>query len=277
MRRAILVSIIMTAAAIGQGADHVPAPASVAAASLPETPDVYETPESAKAGAVEAVARWDAFVAALRGGRMQDAYRCFSPLSRDVMTFRDFCGLYSPLSAATEAVLALPEESRFQFTGDKAVLRYVALPREADEPGSLVQAFMVREDGQWYLVSERRWAFARAEADARTVLRQLGAAKSLNPASEFPADYAAFSEKHPEIVSSPAVRLVEGQYVFELHRPDANGWLLLARPKAVESGLRGFAVNMNGDMLPMPGTGPAMRREAPVANRIPPGAFDDAE
>lgn len=209
-----------------------------------------------RATTVDAVTRWDTFVQALRTGNMTDAYACFSPLSRQVMSFREFCGLYSPLTAATEAVLAVPEESRFQFTGDKAVLRYVAVPREPGQPGALVQAFMVREGRNWFLVSEKRWPQASAEADARSVLRQLQQVLSLVPMAKFPASYEAFAAISPEITASPAVRLVESHYFFEIHRPDAKGWLILARPKEHAQSLRGFAMNMNGDVLLIPGTGP---------------------
>lgn len=197
---------------------------------------------------------WDRFVQALETGRMEEAYACFSPLSREAYSFRQFCTDHHPLTVAYEAILVTPTRSEFQISGDLAELRFIAPVAQdigghaapAAPQGLLVTATMVREDGAWYLVPPSRHGIARLEAEARNLLRHLthyapGIRDALERGSTLDTD--AIQLQNGQLLSEAGVAHVLREY--DLRTIDRNGETLLqAWPKHTD--LRAFSIDARG-------------------------------
>lgn len=197
---------------------------------------------------------WDRFVQALDAGHMQDAYACFSPLSRQEYSYRQFCADHHPLTMAYEAILVTPTRSEFQISGDLAELRFIAPvaqdtgdDRTPTAPqGLLVTATMVREDGAWYLVPPTRHATARLEAEARNLLRHLTRyTPGIRDALEngIPLDTEAVRMRSGTLLADTGAAHVLREYDVRTIRQGSNT-LLQAWPK--HAGLRAFSVDAQG-------------------------------
>lgn len=227
---------------------------------------------------------WDRFVHALETGDMQAAYACFSPLSRQGYSFRQFCIDHHPMTVAYEAILVTPTRSEFQISGDLAELRFIAPIEQGGsegggDPGTrglLVTAMMVQEDGGWHLVPPARQAFARQEAEARNLLRYLvrhvpAVRDALR--SHTPLDTDAIRMQAGAMLSDVGAGSILRDYELRTIRQGSQT-LLQAWPSHV--GLRAFSVDVEGEIHRPGQLRPGMivveepRPATPTATRIHP-------
>lgn len=222
-------------------------------------------------GAIGAAAQWERFTSHLRTGRMREAYACFDKRSQAVFSYDDFCTHYSPLTAASEATLSPIDEGDLQLMGDVARLRFLGASRSplSDTPhddladlvgdldngpaaGVYVTALLTREGGGWKLVAAAREAEARAEAEARNLLRELWRTRAVRQSRE---TGATLNTRHLIQAAPRVFRQVEAQlclqsYAFfvEHEGPETR---LLARPN--RRGLRVFGIRTEAEPVPSRG------------------------
>ncbi|GEM_PF-2892846 len=222
------------------------AEAQVRESAPPPIQDMLAPPATDRDTREAARALWTRFTGHLRAGRMREAYACFAPASREVLSFDEFCGQFHPLSAVCEAVLAPAVNTRWRFQGDKAVLWHLAAPAAPDGPAPEVELPMVREGGSWRLVTLSRWPRASMEADARRLLRAMhGHLAGLAEAAGTPARTQDLARAFPELRDAALFRAVASVYRIEI-REAAEGLEARAVPRDADRGLRGFVLGRDG-------------------------------
>lgn len=171
-------------------------------------------------GHAEPIAVWDAFLTALRAGRMQDAYACVAPEVRRRLNYRDFCVAWHPLTRNYQAVLQPPVFSEFCIAGDVATLR-LGVRESAGRGGGCMQAFLVRDDEGWWMaaVDPKIAAPVVAEADGRGFLRQLWRQSALARAALLRGAAVTLEQlrqENPVLFARESTRRVLDHYELEI-------------------------------------------------------------
>ncbi|MDR0868976.1 MAG: hypothetical protein LBP75_11000 [Planctomycetota bacterium] len=186
----------------------------------------------------EPIAVWDVFLSSLRSGDMAAAYQCLAPAARQKTNYRDFCWQWHPAGKNYAAVLASPLFSEFCLAGDTAYLRLGVKSKNAAD---FMYAYLVREDGNWWLVGvdPRSAAAMVLEAAGRNFLQQLWRESALARESIISgkkADLTAMKNDAPALFAQENTKRVLAYYQLEIDNLRAG--VLRLRPRAEE--LRGF-------------------------------------
>ncbi|GHV20983.1 hypothetical protein AGMMS49959_09330 [Planctomycetales bacterium] len=186
----------------------------------------------------EPIAVWDVFLSSLRSGDMAAAYQCLAPAARQKTNYRDFCWQWHPAGKNYTAVLASPLFSEFCLAGDTAYLRLGVKSKNAAD---FMYAYLVREDGNWWLVGvdPRSAAAMVLEAAGRNFLQQLWRESALARESIISgkkADLTALKNDAPALFAQENTKRVLAYYQLEIDNLRAG--VLRLRPRAEE--LRGF-------------------------------------
>ena len=168
----------------------------------------------------EPVAVWDAFLAALRAGKMADAYNCVAPRVRQQLSYRDFCVAWHPLTRNYQAVLEPPVFSEFCIAGEIACLR-LGVRESAGRDANFMHAYLVREGRGWWLVAldPKIAAPVVAEADGRNFLRQLWRQSAMLRESLRVGNAVALKDlqkEMPGLFAQESVRRVFAYYELEI-------------------------------------------------------------
>jgi len=244
---------------------------------------VWLTGQIAPAGErSDALSTWDRFVSSIRAGKMQEAYQCFSPASRKILSYEEFCAQHHPALIGSEAILSPVDDGQFRIVGDWAQYRYLAATAAADlteldtttvetvrsslqdggdgtgieklsgedSAGTVVSALLVREGGLWYLETPARQAVARTEAEVRNLLRRLGQSNGIAAAREKMRTLpdGLVSRIISDEMASPESDLCQRYFAFIL-----QDGILQAVPR--RDGLRGFRLMRSGDLMAMDAAG----------------------
>jgi hypothetical protein len=232
-----------------------------------------DNPVSGQARNFGAAATWDEFVNQLRAGRMREAYDCFSPESRKVFSYRQFSSLYSPLTAAYEAVLSPLDNGRFNLAGDVARLKFIAAGSD-DGEGIMVTATLVREYGQWFLVAAERERIALAEAELRNFLRAANDAPEIQYLRSQNREINDLREAAPRTFRHDAALLCSRTHVFMLkYTPYGLALCGAARGK----GLRSFIILPDGRLFDANDPIPLPEQNRRSASEIIPAGYARAE
>ncbi len=221
-----------------------------------------------------AAAVWERFVTALQRGDYEGAYALFSPSSRAVFSYEEFCAHHHPLTLTHEAILTPASRSQFQVDGDLARLRFIAAAGADEERlatvakgsprGVMVSALLVRENGGWHLVAGKREHAALAEAETRNFLRHLVSAqpevKDLLHAGK-PVDAETLRGLLPQAFDASQAKLLGELYDFRIM---SRGGSVQLCALARQTELRSFAMGIGGAPVAFDATGskPTVRRKA---------------
>lgn len=241
-------------------------------------------------GSLGVAALWEKFVEALRAGRMEEAYRCFSPLSRTHLSYEQFCLRHHPLTLSGEILVSAAEDGRFQICGDLAMLRFMSLPVGAEKThpsphAILVTAMFVREGEQWYLVAEERMEKARIEAETRNFLRRLAMFDPIQKARKRgdPLSSEALQLKAQELFATAEGKACLEHYTFELQQRGGSS-LLLAVPRvshlrafAIQEGKKVFEVQIEGGKVTLLPPSREEEKETDTSLSPPPDLGDPAQ